>query len=336
MWIRVGPYALLSLFLLIWSLAFMGEGWCADRHSVVVVHSYHPEFQWVAGYTRALEEDLAGVAELHHVYMDTKRLPRDRFDRQALLALDVINELRPELVILCDDNALRLLGKKVNALGIPVIFLGVNSNPRYYLNDRSMATGVLERPLLRRSVSFAREILGGDVDKCLILFEDSTTSRLIENMILGDEDHLFVSGVLVDMLLSNDPEIWKEMVLAAPRSGYDFLLVGTAHSLIDANGDPVIADEMYRWVASHCELPVFCFWEFSVGGDMSLGGYVTEPDSQGRLAAGLARRYFDGEEIGSIYPLTARQGEFVFSRKALERWGVTLPPRIAERSRFLD
>lgn len=304
---------------------------------VLVVHSYHPEFDWVAGYTAPLQWELHDSATLHHFYMDTKRLSPMLFSARADAAMAEVRRLRPDLVVTCDDNALKLVGQRVNDMGIPVVYLGVNGNPRFYLRDRNLSTGVLERPLLKRSVSFIRDILGPKADKCLVMFDDTTTSRVVQSIMLDKErEPLWVSGVQVDLLLTNSIDAWKEMILHARQSGYDFIIVGTAHAVHDSHNKRVLADSVYRWLAAHSQVPVFCFWEFAVGADKAIGGYVTDSGPQGRLAGELARRVLSGESPASIYPRTARQGAFVFSMSALVRWGLILPEQVADRARMVE
>ena len=92
--------------------------------------------------------------------MDNKRLPKEQFAERADLAWKYIQSQAPQLVILADDNAVNLLHQRLNDSLIPVVYLGVNMNPReYHLNEHKRFTGVIERPLLRRSLSSFNALL---------------------------------------------------------------------------------------------------------------------------------------------------------------------------------
>ena len=77
----------------------------AAAQKIIVVHSYHQAYAWEQGLTSGLLDTLPRDAEIAHFYMDTKRLPRAEHPAQAEKAWTLLKAGRPDLIILCDDNA---------------------------------------------------------------------------------------------------------------------------------------------------------------------------------------------------------------------------------------
>ncbi|MBU2300063.1 MAG: hypothetical protein KKG39_17320, partial [Gammaproteobacteria bacterium] len=121
----------------------------ANAAKVVVIESYHQGYQWDQEYSRAINDTLSPLHDVSYFEMNTKRIPKEQFGERADLAWKYIQSQVPQLVILADDNAVNLLHQRLNDSLIPVVYLGVNMNPRaYHLNEHKRFTGVIERPLL--------------------------------------------------------------------------------------------------------------------------------------------------------------------------------------------
>jgi hypothetical protein len=297
----------------------------AERKTVLIINSYHPVFPWVESHNAALESALADTVDLSFFNMDIKRLPADKYSGQVSSALDVFYEIRPDLVVLTDDFALKSLGPIITREGTPVVYLGVNTNPRRYLEDMSLVTGVLERPLFKRSIVYLKDIFGESLQKCLVLFDDSVTSRAIKDYVFGGDYRLVFTQTVTDLKLNNHFEDWKRVVLNAKEYGYDIIMVGLYHTLVDGKGRHVDDAMVIQWLSCNSPVPVFGFWDFSIGKGKAVGGLVFAGNPQGEEAAKLVLRILNGERVQSVHPVTTESGEFLFSRFELARWGITLP-----------
>ena len=118
--------------------------WAAN---ILVISSYHPEYLWDQSYNKGLLDGLQGEHKITHFYMDTTRHPREKFDEIAQQAIAFYLKSKPDLVVLGDDNAINYLANEIASLGTPVVFLGMNENPRLKgFVGHPKITGVLERP----------------------------------------------------------------------------------------------------------------------------------------------------------------------------------------------
>ncbi|WP_166454950.1 ABC transporter substrate-binding protein [Duganella aquatilis] len=309
----------------------------APAPTILLIESYNADFEWDAGYRAALQARLEPACQLVSFELDTKRLPPERHAAMADQAWALYLKLKPALVILGDDAALSLLAARLAATATPVVYLGINNNPRVYFDPGKVRniTGVLERPLAKRNVALLRKILPA-ARRVLFLFDTSMTSTVIYHEIFQQTPRQQIEGLEVDVKLIDGWRAWQDEILAARGNGYDAIHLGSYQAVHDDGSAPPSAANMLRWSSAHAQVPLFGLWDFFVGADKAVGGLVLEGREQGMAAADIALRILAGARPGSIYPVTAQRGRFVFSRAQLARHHITLPPEIAYQSRLVD
>lgn len=188
--------------------------WAAE---ILVISSYHAEYLWDQSYNASLQTHLNGKHHISHFYMDTKRRPHDEFDLMAEQALAFYRQLKPDLVVLGDDNAINYLATEIASLGTPVVFLGMNENPRHKgLVGHPKITGVLERPLLKRNISEMSQLMGG-IKKALVLFDSSNVALTAIEDEFKTQTDLRVGQTRVNSQLIGDYSLWQEAVLNAKK-----------------------------------------------------------------------------------------------------------------------
>lgn len=297
----------------------------AQEKQIMVINSYHAEYPWVISHNTALNEQLEGKATLSFHYLDSKRLSRAESAAKATRILKIFKERRPDMVVLTDDFALKELGNAIMLEGIPVVFLGINANPRDYLGAMTLATGVLERPLLKRSIVYIKDILGDDFEKCLVLFDSGTTAHSLMKTVFHGKSSSTFSYITTDIKLHRTFEEWKEAVQTAKMTGYNAIILGLYHTLVDEQGNHAPDEQVARWTSINSPVPVFGFWDFSIGKGKALGGLVLYGAPQGEEAAKLVLKILAGRSPHTVQPVTAEHGRFKFSRSELKRWNIELP-----------
>jgi len=304
----------------------------AERPVVLVIESYHTEYVWDQQYTRALHEALDAVAELQFFAMDTKRRPAAEHPTRADAAWQQYLALNPALVVLADDNALKLLGPRLVGRSTPVVYLGINQNPRRYLDlPQPNFSGVLERPFLKRSIAYLNGVMAQPLKKVLVLFDSGTTSQTVfQEEFAGKAAQLIGSAVVQIKLVESETQ-WQREVTEAPANGYDLIVVGLYHTLVDDQGQHVPEQRVLAWSGQHSVLPLFCFWAFSVGPGMTAGGLVLDGYDQGKAAATMVREVLAGGQLPRL-PVSPGGDTLLFSRAQLNHWGIQLPERIARQA----
>lgn len=311
-------------------LPFMAHG-----ETILVIESYHAENPWDASYKSGLKSVLGNRYDLEFFEMDTKRRPPSEYPNRARMAWEVYQRTKPVLVILGDDNALKYLGPELIKTRTPVVYLGINRNPREYnMIGHANITGILERPIMKRSIAFIGEIIKPRPFKVLILFDSGRTSKISLLDIFEGKSSLTASGIQMDLKLIGKLDDWKHAVLNAEKEGYDALIVGLFQTITDSSGKHVKADTILEWTSKNTPVPPFCFWDFAVGPDKTVGGLVLFGKTQGEEAGKMALEILSGKSPEKIMPVTGQRGRFLFSRSQLKKWGLTLPDDIASQSDY--
>ena len=301
---------------------------------ILVIESYHHQHPWDISYRQALQQQLGANHTLHFFYLDTKRLPETEFAAQAEKVWYAYLALSPALVILGDDNAINLLARRIAANHTPVVYLGMNGNPRrsgfYGLQN---LTGVLERPLMKRNVHEMGQLVP-NARRALILFDASEVSQTAINEEFRGLESQQVGSLTIDIKLIHSDELWKQEVSQAKSNGYDLLFIGLYHTISDRFGQYQSADQVLTWTGEHTPIPLFSFWDFSMGPKLACGGLVISGRQQGETAAKLAQEILAGGAKSAVQPRIAPRGEYLFSHAALARWGIQLPDDIARRTEW--
>ena len=311
----------------------------AGQPHVMVINSYHAEHPWVRAHNSALREGLAGRARITCLDLDTKRIPRSRFQESADRAWQAVVGENPDVVVLTDDNAVRLLGQRVMDHSIPLVFLGLNNNPRTYLGGLEGATGVLERPLYKRSLMYLQDILKPSPRRCLVLFDRGETSMVIKHTVFKDQTFVRLGDTAVDVRFIETFAQWREAILSARQKKYDIIFAGLYHSFSDEAGNHIASNDVLTWSSANTPVPIFGYWDFAVGKGRAVGGLVNSGQPQGKAAAELVLKILDGAQPGTLYPVIPEDGQFIFSRAELARWNILLPSDILkadEPVRFVD
>lgn len=322
-----------SIFLLTLTLFFSS---LVTAKTILVIESYHSEHKWDASYLSGLKKNLPD----HHIVefqMDTKRIPREQFQMKADAAWEQYRLIKPDLVVLGDDNAVKLMAAKFKRTDTPVVFLGVNSNPRALgVIGVKNITGVLERPLFKRSIVEIDSLFKEQLKRVLILFDSGTTSQVAIQEAFQGKLYSTIGRTDIELRLIGDKSSWQKSILNAKQEGFDAIIIGLYHTIVDQNGIHVPAEQILSWSSKSAPIPLFCFWDFSVGENKTAGGLVLFGEIQGREAAKLIEAIFDGKRPNSLGPLTADQGRYLYSKSQLEKWGLTVTAEMKERVEFVD
>ncbi len=242
-----------------------------------------------------------------------------------------------------DDAALKFLGRKFATETTPVVFLGVNGSPLNYFDGGVLPpnfSGMLERPLLKRSIVHLKEILPA-TKKVLILFDSDLTSQISKELNFESADQIRIpSGpkdeIVVDVKLLKDFDGWKKTVTGV-KGEYDAVIVGLYQTLVDPKGHSVNPEEVITWTSENIGVPAFAFWDFAVGKTKSIGGLVLNGKLHGKEAADLALKRLNGEyKPGGKAVFVGEQGSFLFSKSQLKKWKIVLPLEIEKTAELVE
>ncbi|MCG9740442.1 hypothetical protein L1D32_20050 [Shewanella insulae] len=305
---------------------------------LMFIHSYHEGYPWVQDYRRAILGNIREPTKMTEIYLDSKRLPRDVYVKHADKAWKAIKRDKPDIILLADDNAISLLSGRIATTNIPVVFLGLNTNPRdHRLLAYRQFTGILDRPLFKRSILLVDSLIPTvENKKLLILSDNSTTSRAAFGHISKDFKPIKIGKITIDFTLTNSTTEWQQTVLNAKKAGYHGIFVALYHTLMTPDGSYMDPNELIAWIVNNAPVPHFGFWDFTIGKEANTGGYVLNGYEHGLLATKLINRLLAGEKAADLGYIVDSKGMFRFSRSGVARWNLSIPKEMADKAVWVD
>lgn len=305
---------------------------CAATESVLIIQSYSEDLAWTRQCNRGIVEAIGSESQLVFFYLDTKRIPQSEFQRRADEALALFAEMNPAVVLLGDDNALALLGPAIAESGVPIVYFGINNNPRnYFFQLPDNVVGVIERIPLFPWVRMIVEIMPESTN-ALVLLDGSPTAEAIVNTSFRKNKHVFLDGCDVVYVSTNDWLDWQGTVTAAGE--YDFIVMPVYHALKDESGNHIPYEKVVTWISANSPVPVFSTQEYAVGENGVVGAYAVHGLEHGRIAGRIASTILSGRSPKELPALDDQQGLLFFNKRQLQRFGLDLPSTIREKAFF--
>ena len=308
----------------------------AAKKTVLNITSYHSGFFWTAeceaGIRSVLEDEYKVVTH----YLDTNRVSGEQFQARADKAWDFHRKIRPDLVMLGDDNALKLLGPKLAAARVPVVFYGINGNPREYLSGRlpSNFTGLLERRLVMRAIRAIQSVLP-EMSKVMVVLDGSHTADIMVDFVFQHRNRVLLEDVQVGYANHDDWTEWRKTILNEDGE-HDMLLLSNYFTMRGPDGGNISPEAALEWAVAHSPVPVFALQDSSVHSGGTVGAYVVEGKRHGIKAGLIAKRILSGVPPSPIVPAADKEGILYLSRGQLERHDLTVPESVARKSVFKE
>ncbi len=298
-----------------------------SKKKIVYINSYHRGHPPSDEITAGLIENLpADSFEIFAYFMDTKRNPtQDYIITRATELLDSIKEIKPDLLVVSDDNAVKYLVEP-NSLDktMPVVFCGVNwSAKQYDLSGRNI-TGILEL-LPIAELLLTMKTYYPSIQKLLILNENTTTSRKTAELL----DTLFYRiGIAATHELVDDFDSWKAVFKEANQS-YDIIYLQTNAAIRGWDHD-----EAVRFIDQHIKVPLVTCEDHMM--PYSVFGMTQVSREQGIWAAETAKKILQGTEPSAI-PVSRNQQINVWFNPALaEKIGFLPDSNLLKRARIIN
>lgn len=299
---------------------------------VLILHSYHPAYNWSAELTRGLMEAIGELAERVEVsveYLDAQRLPKEK--ARARLKRDLAEHhggRRFDVVIGCDDAAVEFLleDSPPSLAGAPVVFCGVGSAGLISRLPRQRFTGVRELDNVSSFLAEALKFLPQTREVVLI----ADNSRSGAELLLSYQS-----------LFKNRPELRLRVLDGARLSVGEIFgalqrldrasLVLLTHFTTDRDGRFVSPQWMAGAVAEASSAPVVSPY-VSLLGQGLLAGNRSSGIGHGYLAGRMAHQVLNGIPPQNI-PVRAHGNlRLTIDDQVAARWGVPRSslPRDAE------
>jgi len=300
----------------------------AQPAKILLLHSYHPEYPWVASITSGVNEALQGKnVELEIFYMDTKRKTSQEWKVQAgKLAQEKIASFDPDVVIAADDNAQIFVTQKYAGKKRPFfVFCGVNGEPEDYGFPASNVTGLIERPLFKEAIDYARQF-DPHIKTVAVLSDDGPTSVGTLNYMLSQEPD---NVKIVNYHLLGDFEVWKKRVLQY-NIDVDALIIYTYHTIKESGQkESLPPEEVIRWTVENATIPTVGFFDFALEEGVFCG-VLESGEEFGLESAKIALALIKGEDINNFPIRPAKSGLKMINLKTAEKLKIAVPEELVQ------
>ena len=287
---------------------------------ILLVHSYHPEYPWVAAITAGVQHELAGTgAELDVFYMDTKVRTSEAWKQEAgRLAQQRLAASRPDVVITADDNAQQYFAQELAGDSLAIVFCGVNADPSLYGFPAPHVTGIIERPHFIQTLGLARRL--GSIRRIAMLSCDDETSRgAFSAMKQADLD-----VEVTEWLLTNSFPQWQDAILRW-NGAVDAIGIYMYHTLHDTTtGVSMDPGQVVSWTSQAATVPTLGFFDFAIENGLLIG-QVESGFEHGQRAAHYALEILRGRSPGSLPVRRADAGVLMVNKTTARRLGIALP-----------
>ncbi len=316
----------------------------AGMYRIFILHSY--EKGHVCGQPQH-DGVVAGLKEqgfiegknfvLKTCYMDTKRKNNtaELISRQARIALSLIKEFQPHLLVTIDDNAFRTVALELVDTPIDIIFSGMNGQPEdYNLQTRFMEsrkhpghniTGVYEKLHFVEAIRVQHKILP-DLQKVRMLVDQSPTGRAIDRQVKLELSKGKIP-VMFDKRIVRSWEEYKREIESVNSDAEIGTIYAVALLLKDTQGEIFTAPEILRWTVQNCKKPAIALNYSFV--DMGLfGGAAIDFNAMGMQAGDMGAEILHGSKAGAIGVENAERYALVFNVARARQLGITIPDDI--------
>lgn len=311
------------------SVASAQPGQQARSHRVLVLNSYHPQYEWTQRVVEGIREGLEGsvsAENLHIEYMDSRRFVDQPAYLQELVSLYryKYGERQPDVILSSDDSALAFLREHRSSLfaGVPVVFLGINATDPAAYAGLDGFTGILEGLDVQSNLDLIRTV-HPDVERVVVLSDSTSLGQAMAASaapaLSGLREHGVSHEVWDDFTLK---QLYTRVGRLGPR---DVLLMLAIHQ--DRNGAYFSFDEHLPVLSERASRPIYGMFGMLLGKGV-LGGAQNAPRRHGRNAAALARRILTGTPVKDI-EVTVERYLPRFDARQLDRFDVpreVLPP----------
>ena len=291
---------LLNLLILLLSTSAILSSCSNERQKkkIVYINSYHqghPSSDEIQqGFMDNMPKD---SFEIHNWYMDTKRNSSDEYiEKKAAQLLDSIDKIKPDLLVISDDNAVKYIAEpNLDQLSMPIIYCGVNWSADNYKLPEYQVTGILE---ILPVADALKTIKAHDPDseKLLVLSENTNTSRKDEQIL----DTLFQRmGFKVDYKLVDNFEQWKQAYKEG-NNQFDLIYIPTNAAIKGWDQEAAVA-----FIEENIKVPSFTCEDFMM--PYVVLGVTKVAAEHGIWAATNARKLLSGKASIADIPVTKNQ-----------------------------
>ncbi len=307
-------------------LPLQAEGKSVSK-KVLILNSYHPNFQWSDALVEGIRQGLAGTVSDESIFiehLDARRFADDTVYYSELnrLMQYKYRHFKPDIIITNDDFAFNFVTVLSGDLfaGIPVVFTGLNTIPPH-VNGIAPFTGVLEGMDVEGNLHLIHTLLP-HLKKLVVISGGSVLDQQLLDYLRNWKDE-FVSLEEIDSL---EFEYWvnesrASLLEKARKLGKGDAVLFTSMQKF-SDGEYFSYTEHLKQLSLVCNAPIFGMYGAMTVGNGLIGGRLNKPVDQGHDAGLMAVEILNGAKPGDIPIIDKLQYEYRFDYRQLNRFDV--------------
>jgi ABC-type uncharacterized transport system substrate-binding protein len=316
-------------FISLLGLSLLASSALAQK-KVLIVQSYHAEYDWTDGVSNAIIGILDRAGIQHRTfYMDTKRKSGLEWKEESGRAAEKeMLSYNPDVVIAVDDDPQEYLVKKyAGNEKFQFVFCGMNGELETYGYPAKNITGILERTYADQSVKLLSQIIPG-VKKAAFIADDSSTASLVIGQI---QQKAKIAPLPIALAPPEQPatfEEWKKTVRKYDGdASIGAFLIPLYHTVKKADGMSMTASDVMDWTVKNTRKPIVGLWPFGPK-DGALCAVVVDPKEHGTVAGQMAVAITGGKKASDLPIVENKQGYVIINQKTAQDLGIQVPYEI--------
>lgn len=294
-----------------------------EGKKILYIDSYHVGYEWSDGVTRGIENILNGTGvELSILRMDTKRNDTEEFGKKAgLRAKSVIEDFKPDVVIISDDPAFKyLLMPYYRDAALPFVFCAVNWDASIYGAPYNNTAGMIEVDSTPKLITLLNEYSKGE--RVGAIAGNTSTDKKNIQYYKKLYNINFTKTYHVDTF-----EEWEQTFLKLQEEVDMLILVNNAG--IKGWNDL----EAEAFVLENTKIPAGAI-QVWLSND-SLISLTKIPEEQGEWSASTALLIINGTSPQDIPGVTNKKGKLYVNLKIADKLGVILKPDLLKNAQII-
>lgn len=287
---------------------------------VLFVNSYHQGYEWSDGEEQGAAKVLrASGVEVEFFRMDSKRKGDEKSKKEAgLAAKALIEKMKPAVVILADDNAVKyLLQPYFKNSAVPFVFCGVNWDASPYGLPYKNTTGMLEVALTTQLLEKLGDYSKGK--RVGFLTVDTETER-IEQKAYHEQLKLKFAEERFVKTFAEFKAAFQEM-----QGRVDILLLGNYAGIPDWN-----EAEAKAFVEANTRIPSGAMYDFMM--PFAMLGLTKIAEEQGIWAGKATLQILKGTPPSSIPIARNKEGQIMLNVKLASKGNVVFKPELVRNA----
>jgi ABC-type uncharacterized transport system substrate-binding protein len=261
----------------------------AQAANCFYINSYHQGYEWSDRIQAQFSKEMKTVCNISYHYLNAKKETNpNKLKNKGMEIANLIALSQPDIVIAADDAASEYVVNPYLRNGqTPVIYVGINWDPRPFGYPMSNATGMTEVWPIEQSIKLVKSIAGNISHVAFI----SSNNKLEINNAAAIKRIMKKNKIELHPYLVSNFDEWKSAVKEAQQ--YDVIEFGT-----DQGIDRWDKQQAVEFLKTHNSRFTFASQDFMLS--YSMATLSESPEEFGHWAAELTRTIFKGDQPWQI------------------------------------